>query len=135
MPCTALPAPGVSLSLSFSRPTQAVQAALDKLHREKPRTTVTIAHRLSTIQDADKIAVINKGVVELGTHSELLKLNGTYAMLFTAQVIYNYKYSLYLGSLYKAALQSYQNCNTLYCSLNGARFTILSAIGIKSHSL
>ncbi|CAM9424622.1 unnamed protein product [Ascophyllum nodosum] len=62
-----------------------VQAALDKLHREKPRTTVTIAHRLSTIQDADKIAVINKGVVELGTHSELLELNGTYAMLCAAQ--------------------------------------------------
>ncbi|CAM9424479.1 unnamed protein product [Ascophyllum nodosum] len=62
-----------------------VQAALDKLHREKPRTTVTIAHRLSTIQDADKIAVINKGVVELGTHSELLELNGTYAMLCATQ--------------------------------------------------
>lgn len=65
---------------------QVVQAALDKLHRDKPRTTVTIAHRLSTIQDADKIAVINKGVVELGTHSELLKLNGIYAMLCAAQV-------------------------------------------------
>lgn len=63
-----------------------VQAALDKLHREKPRTTVTIAHRLSTIQDADKIAVIDKGVIELGTHSELLKLNGVYAMLCSGQV-------------------------------------------------
>ena len=66
---------------------QVVQAALDKLHKDKPRTTVTIAHRLSTIQDADKIAVINKGVVELGTHNELLTLNGVYAMLCTAQVI------------------------------------------------
>ncbi|CAN0096937.1 unnamed protein product, partial [Hapterophycus canaliculatus] len=65
---------------------QVVQAALDKLHREKPRTTVTIAHRLSTIQGADKIAVIDKGVVELGTHSELIALNGIYHMLCTSQV-------------------------------------------------
>lgn len=65
---------------------QVVQAALDKLHKDKPRTTVTIAHRLSTIQNADKIAVIDKGVVELGTHSELLALNGVYHMLCTAQV-------------------------------------------------
>ena len=64
-----------------------VQAALDKLHKEKPRTTVTIAHRLSTIQNADKIAVIDKGVVELGTHSELLALNGVYHMLCAAQVM------------------------------------------------
>lgn len=63
-----------------------VQAALDKLHREKPRTTVTIAHRLSTIQGADKIAVIDKGVVELGTHSELIALKGVYHMLCTSQV-------------------------------------------------
>ena len=66
---------------------QVVQAALDKLHQDKPRTTVTIAHRLSTIQNADKIAVIDKGVVELGTHSELLALKGVYHMLCTAQVM------------------------------------------------
>lgn len=64
-----------------------VQAALDKLHKDKPRTTVTIAHRLSTIQNADKIAVIDKGVVELGTHSELLALDGVYHMLCTSQVM------------------------------------------------
>lgn len=63
-----------------------MQAALDQLHKNKPRTTVTIAHRLSTIQDADKIAVIDKGVVELGTHSELLALKGIYALLCAAQV-------------------------------------------------
>ncbi|CAM9323468.1 unnamed protein product [Pylaiella littoralis] len=63
-----------------------VQAALDKLHKDKPRTTVTIAHRLSTIQGADKIAVIDKGVVELGTHSELLALNGVYHTLCMGQV-------------------------------------------------
>eukprot|EP00904_Undaria_pinnatifida_P011955 jgi/Undpi1/7890/HiC_scaffold_24.g10362.m1 len=62
-----------------------VQAALDKLHKDKPRTTVTIAHRLSTIQDADTIAVIDKGVIELGTHSELLAKKGIYAMLCLGQ--------------------------------------------------
>lgn len=59
---------------------------MGQLHKEKPRTTVTIAHRLSTIQGADKIVVIDKGVVELGTHSELLELNGVYHMLCASQV-------------------------------------------------
>lgn len=63
-----------------------MQDALDKLHKDKPRTTVAIAHRLSTIQDADKVAVIDKGVVELGTHSELLALKGIYATLCAGQV-------------------------------------------------
>eukprot|EP00752_Nemacystus_decipiens_P011582 g10286.t1 len=62
-----------------------VQAALDRLHKLKPRTTVTIAHRLSTIQNADKIAVIDKGVVEVGTHSELLALKGVYHTLCSSQ--------------------------------------------------
>lgn len=65
---------------------QVVQAALDKLHEQKPRTTVTIAHRLSTIQGADEIAVIDKGVVETGTHAELLALKGVYHTLCMSQV-------------------------------------------------
>ena len=40
-----------------------VQAALDELMAKQKRTTITIAHRLSTIRGADKIAVVNKGVV------------------------------------------------------------------------
>lgn len=64
---------------------QVVQAALDNLHKAKARTTVVIAHRLSTIQNADKIAVIDKGVVESGTHAELLARNGIYAMLCSLQ--------------------------------------------------
>ena len=61
-----------------------VQRALDKLM--EGRTTIVIAHRLSTVMDADKILVINDGqVVEEGTHSDLLKKNGAYALLYRSQ--------------------------------------------------
>ena len=47
------------------------------------RTTIIIAHRLSTIKNADKIVVIEDGgVKELGTHDELLALNGAYKKLY-----------------------------------------------------
>ncbi|MBJ26134.1 MAG: lipid A export permease/ATP-binding protein MsbA [Alphaproteobacteria bacterium] len=61
-----------------------VQNALSKLM--KGRTTLIIAHRLSTIQDADKIYVIENGSIsESGTHSSLLKNNGSYAKLYRLQ--------------------------------------------------
>lgn len=61
-----------------------IQHAFDEL--SKGRTTLVIAHRLSTIKNADKIAVVNdKGIVELGTHEELMNLKGEYFKLRQAQ--------------------------------------------------
>ena len=61
-----------------------VQDALDKLM--KKRTTIIIAHRLSTIVNADKIIVMDKGkIVEIGTHEQLLQLNGRYKELYDMQ--------------------------------------------------
>ncbi|MCX8738337.1 lipid A ABC transporter ATP-binding protein/permease MsbA [Gilliamella sp. B2824] len=59
---------------------RAIQKALDEL--QKGRTSIVIAHRLSTIENADEILVMNDGkIIEKGTHSELLNLNGTYTRL------------------------------------------------------
>lgn len=61
-----------------------VQVALENMMQN--RTSIVIAHRLSTIQKADTIIVMKKGeIVEQGTHSELLALNGTYSNLVTMQ--------------------------------------------------
>ena len=58
-----------------------VQASLDKLSAN--RTTVTIAHRLSTIVNADRIFVLQDGLVaETGTHEELMAKNGVYKKLY-----------------------------------------------------
>lgn len=58
-----------------------VQKSLEKL--SKGRTTLTIAHRLTTIKNADRIIVLGKnGILEEGTHNELLKKNGDYAKLY-----------------------------------------------------
>ena len=55
-----------------------VQKSLEKL--SKGRTTITVAHRLTTIRNADRIMVLTEdGIVEQGSHDELLKLGGIYA--------------------------------------------------------
>ncbi|ACD52840.1 thiamine ABC transporter permease [Clostridium botulinum] len=57
-----------------------IQESLKKLC--EGRTTIVVAHRLSTIQNADEIVVVgNKGIIEKGSHDELMKLNGEYSKL------------------------------------------------------
>ena len=61
-----------------------IQGAFDRLARG--RTTLIIAHRLSTIRSADRILVIQDGVVaEQGSHQELMAKNGVYATLYRTQ--------------------------------------------------
>ena len=61
-----------------------IQASLESLSRG--RTTLVIAHRLSTIKNADEIVVISSsGIIERGTHTELVKASGHYAKLYKAQ--------------------------------------------------
>jgi subfamily B ATP-binding cassette protein MsbA len=58
-----------------------VQEALARLM--KGRTTIVIAHRLSTVVDADRIYVLERGkVVQSGTHTELVAVDGLYASLY-----------------------------------------------------
>ncbi|MDR3075744.1 MAG: ABC transporter ATP-binding protein/permease [Synergistaceae bacterium] len=59
----------------------AVQNALERL--SVGRTTLVVAHRLSTVRNADRIIVVSgSGIEESGTHDELLRLGGVYAMLW-----------------------------------------------------
>ncbi|ACU58725.1 ABC transporter ATP-binding protein [Chitinophaga pinensis] len=61
-----------------------IQRAIDKLISD--RTSIIIAHRLSTISKASKIIVLDKGEIrEMGTHEELLKLEGFYYKLHSMQ--------------------------------------------------
>ena len=61
-----------------------IQQAIDKLIAG--RTSIVIAHRLSTIRKASKIIVMDKGEIkEIGTHEELLRLNGFYYKLHQMQ--------------------------------------------------
>ena len=63
-----------------------VQDALERLMHG--RTTLIVAHRLSTIRGANRIAVLDDGwLVELGTHDELLALEGLYARLYRLQFV------------------------------------------------
>jgi ATP-binding cassette subfamily B protein len=61
-----------------------IQNALDNLVRG--RTTIAIAHRLSTLRKADRLVVMDKGlIVEEGTHDVLIESQGAYWRLYEAQ--------------------------------------------------
>ncbi len=71
--------------LILDEPTSSLDARTEALLTEafdrlmKDRTTLIIAHRLSTIRDAHRIAVLDDGrLVELGSHDELIELEGIY---------------------------------------------------------
>jgi len=52
----------------------------------KGRTSLIIAHRLSTIRDADRIVVMQRGLIrEEGTHQELMAIDGIYHRLYRMQ--------------------------------------------------
>lgn len=67
---------------------QTILQNINSILKEKGRTSVFVAHRLRTIYDSDIIFVLNDGkVAESGTHSELLKKNGIYTKLWSAQEV------------------------------------------------
>jgi len=63
-----------------------IQAAMNNV--SESRTTFMIAQRVSAISNADKIIVLDKGrIVEIGTHNELLALNGFYKEIYDSQML------------------------------------------------
>ncbi len=76
----------------FDEPTAAIDAVAEaKIFRRiynffKHKTVIIISHRFSTVRSADRIIVLDKGkIVEQGSHTQLLALNGKYAHSFNLQ--------------------------------------------------
>jgi ATP-binding cassette subfamily B protein len=67
-----------------NRSEKIIQKSLEKL--AEGRTTLVIAHRLSTVINSDQIIVLtDRGIVERGSHSELINQNGEYSKLYNEQ--------------------------------------------------
>ena len=75
-----------SLSFVDAKTEHEIQQAIDEAMRG--RTTLMIAQRLSTIKNADRIIVLENGeIVELGSHSELMAVNGIYKRIYETQFL------------------------------------------------
>ena len=73
-----------STSFVDTRTEQALQQAIEVLL--EGRTAFVITQRLSTVKNADRIIVLQNGeIVEIGTHQELLAINGIYARIYNTQ--------------------------------------------------
>lgn len=79
--------------LVLDEATSSIDAKTEKLLQEglqillKGRTSFIIAHRLSTIKNCDRIMYVsNKGIIESGSHYELMNKKGHYYKLYTAQL-------------------------------------------------
>ncbi|PFH52604.1 hypothetical protein AMATHDRAFT_74081 [Amanita thiersii Skay4041] len=91
--------PDVELMV-FDEPTSSLDpcaqnAVFDNIHKisrspagERIKTVIFITHQLSTARRADRIAMMEDGMItEFGTHSELMERNGSYAKLYRASVL------------------------------------------------
>lgn len=68
--------------------TETEERILNNLKNVANKTTIIISHRISTVKDSDEIIYIEDGqIVERGTHSELLSLNGLYRDLHEKQLL------------------------------------------------
>ncbi len=73
-----------STSFVDTKTEQEIQKALVTLFKD--RTTFVITQRLSTIKNADRIIVLDNGKLhEMGTHEELMALNGIYSQIYMTQ--------------------------------------------------
>ncbi len=105
-----------------------VQEALDRLMQG--RTTLIVAHRLSTIKIASRIIVLESGrIVEMGTHDQLMALDGLYARLYNMQ----FRLPEQTAALLSEPLH-YDEQPTLSDSQrpNAARLGILSGLGRRT---